>query len=176
MIQNKALRIATEYHQKAAASHLRAETGALPLRAHLELRSQQFYASALQPLHPSYLIITSPPRPRLLTATLQASYHRYLRSLRVRGDDPNAPTLIFDWDHPVPGTQQGACSNCNKLNNINFPFCLEAVECEHLHFCWQAVILISYDHVKETWFHCLNCLVYYQGITHSLASLRVTSY
>ena len=65
------------------------------------------------------------------------------------------------------------CSNCNKLTNINYPFSLEAVECEHLLFCWQAVILISYDHVKETWFHCLNCLVYYQ-ITHSPTFLRVT--
>ena len=33
VIQNKALGIATGCHQKAAASHLRAETGALPLRA-----------------------------------------------------------------------------------------------------------------------------------------------
>ena len=53
VILNKALRIATGYHQKAAASHFRAETGVLPLRAHLELCSQQFYASALQPMHPS---------------------------------------------------------------------------------------------------------------------------
>ena len=30
-----------------------------------------------------------------LRATLHASYYRTLRSLRVRGDDPNAPTLIF---------------------------------------------------------------------------------
>ena len=35
VIQNKALRIATGCHQKAVASHLRAETGVLPLRAHL---------------------------------------------------------------------------------------------------------------------------------------------
>ena len=27
------------------------------------------------------------------------------------------------------------CSNCNKLNNINYPFSLEAVECECLLFC-----------------------------------------
>ena len=46
-----------------------------------------------------------------------------------------------------------SCSNCTKLNNIIYPFSLEAVECEHLLFCWQAVILISYDHAKETWFH-----------------------
>ena len=63
VIQNKALRISTGCHQKAASSHLRAETGALPLRADLELCCQQFYASALQPLLPSHLIITSPPTP-----------------------------------------------------------------------------------------------------------------
>ena len=27
------------------------------------------------------------------------------------------------------------CSNCNILNNINYPFSLEAVECERLLFC-----------------------------------------
>ena len=37
VIQNKAQRIATGCHQKAAASHLRVETGVLPLRVHLEL-------------------------------------------------------------------------------------------------------------------------------------------
>ena len=30
------------------------------------------------------------------------------------------------------------CSNCNELNNIIFPFSLEAVECEHLLFCRQS--------------------------------------
>ena len=61
VIQNKGLRIATGCHQKAAATHIRAKTGVLPLRAHLELCCQQFYASALQPIHPSHLIVTSPP-------------------------------------------------------------------------------------------------------------------
>ena len=81
----------TRCHQKAAASHPRAETGVFPLRAHLKLCSQQFYASALQPLHPSHLIVTSPPNPCPFRATLQASYHHTLRGLRVRGDDHNAP-------------------------------------------------------------------------------------
>ena len=27
------------------------------------------------------------------------------------------------------------CSNCNTLNNISYPFSLEAVECERLLFC-----------------------------------------
>ena len=78
VIQNKALSIVTDCHKKGTASHLRAETGVLPLRAHLELCSQQFYASALQSLHPSHLIVTSPnltpgrPIPHPLGATLQA--------------------------------------------------------------------------------------------------------
>ena len=53
VIQNKALRIATGYHQKAATSHLRAETGVLPLRAHLELCSQKFYDSTIPTPAPS---------------------------------------------------------------------------------------------------------------------------
>ena len=42
------------------------------------LIKKQFYASSIQPLHPSHLIVTSPtdPRPLRLRATLQASYHR----------------------------------------------------------------------------------------------------
>ena len=89
------LRIATVCHQQAAASYLRAGTGVLPMRAHLKLCSQQFYASALKPLHPSHLIVTSPPDPRPLRATLQASYYHILRGLGLRSDDPNTPLLIF---------------------------------------------------------------------------------
>ena len=65
VIQNKVLRIATGYHQKVVVSHLRAETGVLPLRAHLGLCSQQFYASALQPLHPQSPNRHLPTRPPL---------------------------------------------------------------------------------------------------------------
>ena len=47
-------------------------------------------------MHTSHLIITFPPDPRPFRATHQASYHSILRGLRIRGDDPNAPPLIFD--------------------------------------------------------------------------------
>ena len=57
VIQNNALRIASRCHQKVVLSDLRAETEVLPLREHLELCSQQFYESALQPTHPSLLPI-----------------------------------------------------------------------------------------------------------------------
>ena len=73
------------------ASHLRIMTGVLFLRAHLELCSQQFYASALQPMHPSHIIVTRPPDP----SPLRVSCHRILRGLRARGDNPNTPTLNF---------------------------------------------------------------------------------
>ena len=51
VIQNKALRNATGCNQKATVSTLTAESRVLSLRAHLELCSQQFYASALHPTH-----------------------------------------------------------------------------------------------------------------------------
>ena len=103
VILNKALRIATGCYQKAAASHLRAKTKcALPLRAHLELYSQQFYASALQPLHPSHLIVISPPPDlRSFRATLQVSYHRTLRS-SSSGRSPLTAVAPTPWvPHPA---------------------------------------------------------------------------
>ena len=65
------------------------ETGVLPLRAHLELCSQQFFSSALQNMHPSHLIVTDP---RPLRASLQSSYC-ILRGLPTTYDDPNASHL-----------------------------------------------------------------------------------
>ena len=50
VIQNKNPGVTTRCHQKAVASHLRAETGVLTLKVHLELCCQQFYASDLPPL------------------------------------------------------------------------------------------------------------------------------
>ena len=81
--------------KKSAASHLRTKTGVLPPRANLERCSQQFYASALQPMHPSYLIVTSHPDLCPLRASLQASYHHILRGPWVRSQNPNASPLIF---------------------------------------------------------------------------------
>ena len=37
--------------------------------------------------------------------------------------------------HSKPFMIVSNCSNCNKLNNINYPFSLEAVESERLLFC-----------------------------------------
>ena len=78
--------------------------------------------------------VTSPLAPRPLRATLQASYHRTPRGLRVRGDNPNAPPpLIFGGvleegayplakclhpgpddrgDHPPPPLQLTQPNNC----------------------------------------------------------------
>ena len=87
--------MATGCHLRAATSHLRAKTGVLPLRAHLELCSKQFYSSALKPMQPSYLIVTSPPNPPSPQSHPQALFHCILRDQRVRGDDPNIPPVIF---------------------------------------------------------------------------------
>ena len=61
------------------------------LRVHLELCSQQFYASALQPLHPSHLIVTSAP----LGPPSRPHFTAFSEGCRVRGDDSNAPSVIF---------------------------------------------------------------------------------
>ena len=92
VIQNKARRIATFCHQKAAVSHLRSETRVLPWG---RIRNCVHSSSILASFHPSYLIVTSPPiDPRPLRVTLQPSHHRVLRDLRAKGDYPNTP-LIF---------------------------------------------------------------------------------
>ena len=93
VIQNKALRIATGCYQKAAVSHLIAETGVLPLRAHLELSSQQFYASVLQPMHSSHLIVTSCPYSPPPQCHLPGLIPPYLES--PVNKSPNAHPLIF---------------------------------------------------------------------------------
>ena len=91
VIQSKTQRIAPGCYQKVAASYIRAETGVLPLRCNLELYSQQFYAIALQPLHPSHLIVPSPtPAPSELPSSPRSP-----KGLRVRSDDLNAPSLIL---------------------------------------------------------------------------------
>ena len=56
------------------------------LRAYLELCSQQFYASALQPSHPSYVIVLSPFR-----SILQASY---TGELEVTTPTPPSPSSL----------------------------------------------------------------------------------
>ena len=124
MIQNKALRIATGCHQKAAACDLRAETGVLPLRAHLELCSQQFYARPSTPTHQSHnchpipALSGLPSRPHT-TALSQvcesevttpkpppSSGACWKRAPIPWPDDSSMPD--DRGDHPVPGTQQSA--------------------------------------------------------------------
>ena len=71
------------------------DSGHPPEASTLSCALSSSMASALQPLDPSHLIITSNPDSRPLSATLQSSYHHVLRVLLVRSDDPNAPPLIF---------------------------------------------------------------------------------
>jgi hypothetical protein len=61
IIQNTALRLATGCLKMAPISHLHQETGVLPLAAHLDLACAQFLASALQPSHTSFRIVSAPP-------------------------------------------------------------------------------------------------------------------
>ena len=79
VIQNKALRIATACHQKAAASHIRAETGVCP-EGTLRNMLSTVLCSALPSLQLSHLIATSPSEPRSLRAMFQSSYHRILEA------------------------------------------------------------------------------------------------
>ena len=114
VIQNKALRIATECLQKAAASHLRAETGVLPLRTHVELCYQQFYASALKPLHPSHLIVTSPPDP----SGQPSSPHTTVPSEACESE---VTTLT---SHPPHGSGPGIYVDVYCLNTVPLYFAL----------------------------------------------------
>ena len=55
-------------------------------------------------MHPSHLIVTDPSGP---PSRDQASLYRILRGLRVRGDDPNVPPVIFggileEGTYPLP--------------------------------------------------------------------------
>ena len=59
-------------YKLCAASHLRAETVVLPLRAHLEVCCQQFYASALQPLHPQSPNRHLPSPQRMIEETIRS--------------------------------------------------------------------------------------------------------
>ena len=51
----------------------------------------------IQANHHSHLIVTpSPPDPHLLRPTLQASYHRVLRDLWGKGDDPHCRVGVLE--------------------------------------------------------------------------------
>ena len=111
------------------------------LRAHLDLCWQQFYASALQTLHPSHLIVTSPPpqgyppgiipphtpRPASQRWRPQRPHPPHIRGQAGRGRLSLAQTLPPRPDdrgnHPVPGTQQGASGSLGlyrPLHKDNF--------------------------------------------------------
>ena len=86
-------------YKLCAASHLRAETVVLPLRAHLELCCQQFYASALQPLHPQ-----SPPPQRTIEETIrsQAPNKVLMAPPYNQHSQTTANTVISEHPPPAP--------------------------------------------------------------------------
>ena len=113
--------------------HLRAETGVLLLKAHLELFSQQFYATALQPMHPCHLIVTSPVpsahRPGLTPVSWGASEQKETTPT------PLLPSLVACWwrvpsqaglggenllevfSHPIVGETENIFSNDNASSS-----------------------------------------------------------
>ena len=96
VIQSKALRIATGCHQKAAQTR----GWGSPLEGAFRTVLSAVLYQRPPTNAPQSSIITSPPDPRPLRAILQTSYHRILRGLRVRSDNPNAPPLsqtLLTW-------------------------------------------------------------------------------
>ena len=119
MTQNKALRIATGWHQKAAASHLRAETGVLLVRDHLNYAASSSMLAPSNPVTsptpsglPSRPHTTAPSEAYELEVTtppssLGACWKRAPTWGRAgRGQMP--PSRPDDrGDYPDPGAQQG---------------------------------------------------------------------
>ena len=67
------------------------DTEVLFLRAHFEMCSTQFYASALQP---KTLASQNPCKPPIIQAILQDTLHRILRGIRGAGDEPDSQRII----------------------------------------------------------------------------------
>ena len=72
--QNIALKVVTGNHTMASLQHVHSETNVLPVAAHLGLLCQQFLANAMRPLHVSHSMVTSPPGPRQMKATLSTQF------------------------------------------------------------------------------------------------------
>ena len=73
-VQNSALRIATGCHVAASDAALHTEAKVMPVDAHLAMLSSQFLLSSLRTAHPSNPVVTAPPGPRKMKATLQSAH------------------------------------------------------------------------------------------------------
>ena len=93
-IQNSALRIVTGCHRMASLKHLHSETKVLPVADHLGLLSKQFLASAKMPLNPSHTVVSRPPGPRDMKATLSSKFSESLSPYLRDGVQPS--TLYKD--------------------------------------------------------------------------------
>jgi hypothetical protein len=85
IIQNTALRLATGCLKMAPIAHLHQETGVLPLSAHLDLACAQFLASALQPSHTSFRIVSAPLGDRPMKASIQSRFGHLVTPLLANG-------------------------------------------------------------------------------------------
>ena len=89
LVQNRALRRITGCVQLSSVDHLHQETGILPVDAHLELLTGQFYAQALHPSHPSHEIVKLPPGPRRMKHTLATKVGHLVDPYLVNGIIPD---------------------------------------------------------------------------------------
>ena len=88
VIQNAALKIGTGCHKKASEAHIHMESKILPVADSLALLCSQFLASALRPQHPSHQVVTQPPGPRSMKATLQSKFLPAIHHLLTGGITP----------------------------------------------------------------------------------------
>ena len=81
VIQNAALRLASGNVLMAPISHLHSETKVLPLSMHLKVCGEQFYASALQTVHPSHECVTRPSGDCLMKHSLRSRFSEDIRRI-----------------------------------------------------------------------------------------------
>ena len=96
VVQNVALRIATGNVLMAPISLLHSETKVLPLSMHLKLCGEQFYASALQTVHPSHECVARPIGDRLMKHSLRGHP-------RNPGSTPGQKTSPNVWRNTTGG-------------------------------------------------------------------------
>ena len=116
-VQNAALRVVTGCHVASPISHLHHEVWELPVEPHAHMLGAQFLATALQPNHCSFPLLTSNPE---MKHTLYTKYHHIVSPYLKDGSLPptdlkstlksihsNAVLKVIDdlGPNPLTGTQ-----------------------------------------------------------------------
>ncbi|KAF2349061.1 Reverse transcriptase domain [Trinorchestia longiramus] len=122
-IQNAALRIASGSHKMASASHLRRETGVLPVADHLSLLCSQYLLSSLRPHHPNYLTVTQPSGPRNTKHTLQSRFLPSMAHLLSPNGDclPSAYRQALNSLHSSAVQQAISAAGPNRVLQLSPP-------------------------------------------------------